>query len=132
MGEVHTHPAVFGTLLGNNVPGGRAVPVAQTGTGTTGAVTATLPAAANRVTYITGLSAGAAGTGTESVTVGSLSTANGSAGTLNFTFVAGQGPFNVSFNPPLPASAVNTTIVVTAGAHASATAVSVTAVGFRA
>jgi len=132
MGEVHTHPAVFGTLLAGNVPGGRAAPVYQTGTGTTGAVTATLPAAAGRLTFITGISVGAVGTGTETVTVGSLSTANGSAGTLNFTFTAGQAPFNVTFYPPLPASAVNTTIVVTAAANASATAVSVTAIGFQA
>jgi hypothetical protein len=33
MGEVHTHPAVFGNLGGGGVLGGRAAPIASSGTG---------------------------------------------------------------------------------------------------
>ena len=126
MGEVHTHPAVFGNLGGGGVLGGRAAPVAASGTGTTGAVAATLAAAPNRLTYITGFHVGELGTAGPAVTITGLA-----AGTLTFE-VSAPGMLNFQFNPPLPASGANTAIVVTAAANASATAVAVAATGFQA
>jgi hypothetical protein len=124
MGEVHQHPAVFGNLGGGGVLGGRAAPVAASGAGTTGAVAATLLGAANRLTHITAFHVGELGTGGAAVTVSGLA-----GGSLTFE-VSAPGMLNFQFNPPLPASALNTAIVVTAAANASATAVAVAATGF--
>jgi len=126
MGEITQHPAVFEALLGGGVPGGKAVPVANSATGSTGVVTATLPAAANRTTFIRSFQVGALGTGGAAVTISNLG-----AGTLTFQSVAGQA-LNYVFDPPLPATGQNTVITVGAAANASATAVAVTAVGFQA
>jgi len=126
VGEITTHPAVFESLLGSGVPGGKAAPVANPATGTTGAVTATLPAAANRTTFIRSFHIGALGTSGAAVTISNLA-----AGTLTFEAPAGQ-TLNYTFDPPLPATGQNTTITVSAAANASATAVAVTAVGFQA
>jgi hypothetical protein len=78
---------------------------------------ATLAAVAGRTTYITGfeITAGGATTGASvtATVVGIL------GGTLNYTFTVASGalvssyPLIVTFDTPVPASAVNTAIVVT-------------------
>jgi hypothetical protein len=128
MGEVTFHPQVFESLLGSGTPGGRAVPVANSATGSTGSVVATLAAAANRLTHIRSFHYGSLGTTGALITVTGLPAA---IGTLNFE-VPAAAAFGFTFDPPLPASGQNTAIVVTAAANASATAVAVTAVGFQA
>jgi hypothetical protein len=131
MGEVIFNPLKYGSLSGNAAAGGKAAPVAASATGTTGAVVATLPAAANKLTHITGFHVGALGTGGAAVTVAGLSTAVVSGGSLTFEAPAGQ-TLNWTFDPPLPASADDTAITVTAAANADATAVAVAAMGFQA
>jgi len=78
--------------------------------------TATLTAVANKVTYICGLQATAGGATAAAVVT--LTVTNLASGTMSFTYGANTGagvptaPLVVPFNPCLPASAVNTTIVV--------------------
>lgn len=100
------------------VDAGASEPVANSsGNVAAASAVATLPAAAAKTTYISGLSFTATGaTAAASVTA----TVTGlAAGTLSFTFTAPAGatlactPLNISFTPPLPASAVNTAVVVT-------------------
>jgi len=129
MGEIHFHPAQYGNFGGT--PGGKASPIAVSNTGTTGAVAATLPGAANKTTHITGFHVGALGTSGAAVTISGLSTAVVGSGSLTFEAPAGQ-TLNFQFSPPIPANAQNSTIVVTAAANASATAVAVAATGFQA
>ena len=105
--------ALAPTLTGN-VPA-----VLAAGTGTTAAVTATLPAAAGKVTYICGyrVSPGSAAAAiTIQVTV---------AAAVTFTYAVGApvtavgvtgATLSQNFIPCVPASAPNTTIVVTSGA----------------
>jgi hypothetical protein len=96
---------------------------------------ATLPAQAGHFTYISGFTATASGS-TSALAVTLTITNVGT--TMNYTFVfpAGVGvpaqPLTVNFNPPIPASAVNTTIVVTLPpGGAGNTNASVTAWGFQ-
>ncbi len=102
-----------------------AVPVTASATGTTGAVTATLPATAGKTTYLCSVQIGEAGTGTATATA-----TNTITGTLNYV-VAAPGNFTVTYSPCVPASAANTTIPVATAANASATAVAVTATGYQ-
>lgn len=110
-----------------------AVPVTISAVGTTGVTTATLPAVANKTTYITGFSilanATAAVTGNATI-VGTIS------GTMNFTqFVApvasGIGNVSATFSPAVPASTTNTAIVVNSIAPGAGGVVSVTAWGYQ-
>lgn len=94
-----------------------AVPLgASSGNVAAATATATLVAVANKTTYITGFQvtgAGATAGLPVSVTVTGLL-----GGTQTFTYVAAAGvlvanqPLIVKFDPPLPASAQNTNIVV--------------------
>jgi hypothetical protein len=102
-----------------------ATPVTASATGTTGAVTATLPAVAGKTTYLCTVLIGEAGSGTATATA-----TNTVTGTLNFVVVA-PGNFSVPFNPCVPANAANVTIPVATAANATATAVAVTATGFQ-
>ncbi len=92
-----------------------AVPVAAvSGVVANALASATLPAAAGKTTYITGLQISGAGATSAGIATAALAGLLG--GTMNFTVgvVAGALVANplilVTFNPPLPASAVNTTI----------------------
>src|SRR5262249_12375768 len=114
IGEITQHPAVFESLLGSGVPGGKAAPVANLATGTTRAGTGTWPAAANRTTFIRSCQVGALGTSGAAVTISNLA-----VGTLTFQSVAGQS-LTFTFDPPLPATGQNTTITVSAAANAIA------------
>ena len=78
---------------------------------------ATLAGAAAKTTWITGFqitASGATAAGCVSATVTGVIT-----GTMTYTYCApvgaavGAGPLNVSFPSPIPANAVNTSIVVT-------------------
>jgi hypothetical protein len=104
-------------------PNNYSVPVSNSATGTTGAVVATLPAAAGRTTFICGFSVspGSAATAitiqvvmvansTFTWAVGAPVTAVGTTGTI----------FTQNFNPCIPASGSNTTITVTSGALGTA------------
>jgi hypothetical protein len=126
--------SAFGAGFGGYPIG--AVPIAVSATGTTLATAATLPAAPGQTTYICGFSiravatANAAGNATVTGTLG---------GTLNFThFIPALSTAAAAapLEPPLgsfclPASAINTAIVVTSAAAGSGGVVSVTVWGFQ-
>ena len=116
--------------MANTTPG-PAIPLANSGTGTTSA-TATLTSTANRVAYCTGLtvtSSGATSPGTPTVTL-----TNTIGGTLSFAYpqvaVASnnQCTLELAFNPPIQATNVNTNMVasVTTGAGTTVTAITIT------
>lgn len=124
-GHVFQHPRRYGNFGGSPDP--TAAPVANSpATGTTGAVVATLPAAVGRLTHITGFSVGRSAGAGATVTVAGLA-----AGSLLFTSVAGA-PLTVAFDPPLPASALNTVITVTSAADGTGVNVNVAAWGIQA
>lgn len=78
---------------------------------------ATLPAVANRKTYIGGFECTAGGATAGAIV--NVTVAGLEAGTLTYSFAAPTGvavgalPLVVQYDPPLPASAVATAIVVT-------------------
>jgi hypothetical protein len=120
-----------GLLLGNGYPAG-STPITISGTGTTGATTATLATGASVTTYICGFSiranATAAVTGNATIT-GTIT------GTLNFTqwtapLASGLGITENIFNPCVPASAVNTGIAIISAAPGTGGVVSVTGWGY--
>lgn len=99
--------------------------VTASSTGTTGAVTATLPAAAGKTTYLCSVQIGEAGSSTATATA-----TNTITGTLNYVVTA-PGNFTITYSPCVAANAANTTIPVATAANASATAVAVTATGYQ-
>lgn len=108
-----------------------ATPITGNAAGTTGAVVGTLAAAANKTTYICGFNVQAIG-GTATVgpitvagLVGSSQVYQGSSSAAGGTVVS------VAFNPPIPASAVNTAITITTTANGTATAVDVNSWGYQ-
>lgn len=110
-----------------------AVPITASATGTTGATGATLAASALTTTHICGFSirANATAAATANSTVAGTIT-----GTLNFTqwtapLASGIGITENRFYPCVPASAINTTIVVTSAAPGAGGVVSVSAWGYR-
>lgn len=102
--------------------------VTGAGTGTTGAVTATLPAAQGKQTFLCGFAIQSIG-GTAQVapTVTGLV-----GGTLTYTVLnsATVQTLSQTFSPCVPSSAVNTGVVVTSPAAVGATAVNVNAWGY--
>ena len=78
---------------------------------------ATLPATANTTTWITGFQC--TGSGSTAGLAVTVTVAGTISGTMNYTFTFPAGvlvsaqPLVVNFATPIPASAVNTTIVVT-------------------
>lgn len=110
------------------------IPVTVTNTGTTGATAATLPAIATRTTYLCGFSIRANAT---AAATGNATVAGTVTGTLNFTqWTAALATGIGILEPPLgamciPASAVNTGIVITSAAPGSGGTVSVTAWGYQ-
>lgn len=107
-------------------------------TGTTGAVAATLTAAANQTTYICGLTVTLSNpTAATNITIAVTGTI---VGTMSYTrqvlaaaaTVPPPQDIDVFHNPCVPASATNTTIVVTQpGLGAGATSAATTAWGYR-
>ena len=110
------------------------IPVTASAVGTTGATAATLPAVANRTTYLCGFSIRANAT---AAATGNATVAGTVTGTLNFTqwtapLASGAGIVEPSFGGMcIPASAVNTTIAVTSAAPGSGGTVSVSAWGYQ-
>ena len=116
-----------------------ATPVTASATGSTGAITATLPAIAGKTTYICGFqfvgtNATAANTATNVTITGTIS------GTMNFGYptlaagaaVANTPPVGEAFTPCIQASAVNTAIVVNGPAlGAGATLATAAAWGYQ-
>lgn len=105
-------------------------PVVAVGTGTTGAVTATMAAVAAKTNYICGFAVSALG-GT--ATVGPITISN-LIGNLTFTFQQASSASGLTltqgFWPCIPAKAVNTTIAVATTADGTATAVDVNVWGY--
>ena len=123
--------ALASPAFGQGRPVG-STPITASATGTTGATAATLPAAAGVTTYICGFSIDSAAT---APIIGNATITGTTSGTLNFTQTVGTTPVMASvsrsFNPCMPASAANTTIVVNSIAPGSGGIVSVTAWGFQ-
>jgi len=110
-----------------------AIPITISAVGTTGVVTATLPASTSMTTYICGFSirsnATAAATGNATVT-GTVS------GTMNFTewvapLASGIGIVEPPFLDCIPGSSINTAIAVNSIAAGSGGVTSVTAWGYQ-
>jgi len=99
------------------VPPTRGIPIsASSGNVAAATATATLPAVANRVTYICGFAA--TGGGATASAVVNLTITGPANGTMTYTYGAVTGattpnpPLVVNFTPCVSASAPNTTIVV--------------------
>jgi hypothetical protein len=99
-------------------------PIAASSTGTTGAVTATLPAVSGHTTFLCSVQIGEAGSGTATATA-----SNVTGGPLNYVVTA-PGNFTVTYRPCL-AAPPGTTIPVATTANSTATAVAVTVTGFQ-
>ena len=121
-------------VVGNLTPG---IPITNSATGTTAAITATLAGVANKTTYLTGLQVtGSGGTAAGASTVTVTGTISGS---LNYvvtqgaiTGSGGDGAYLiVPFAHPIPASAVNTAIAATTTLGSGTTAGAVTLTGFQ-
>jgi len=110
-----------------------AVPYTNSATGTTTGAVATLAGAASVTTYICGFSVRANATAATTVNMVVSGTISGS---LNFTqwvapLASGIGIAEMIFNPCVPASAANTSIVVTGGAPGAGGVNSATAWGYK-
>jgi hypothetical protein len=115
-----------------------AAPVTGTGTGSTGAISATLAAAAGKTTYICGFSY--QGSDATAAVAANIAVTGTITGTMNFGYVslaAGATvpqppPTTVQFGPCVPGSGLNTAIVVTPPTlGAGATIATVSAWGFQ-
>lgn len=103
-------------VIGGDYPAASTPITSSSGNVAAAVATATLAGAASLTTYITGFeftSAGSTAAAVVTITVtGTIS------GTLSYTYVTVAGatlanqPLVVQFSPPIPASAVNTSIVV--------------------
>jgi len=129
---VQPSPTSIGPYPSNLTTGVAATPVTASATGTTAATTATLPGAASKTTYLCGFSIDANAT---AAVAGNATVTGTISGTLNFTqgvaATPAVGSVNRTFNPCVPASAVNTGIAVNSIAPGTGGVVSVTAWGFQ-
>jgi len=120
-----------GAVIGNCIPTVVLPPTTTllgVGTGSTGAVTATLTSAAGKLAYLCSFDVSALG-GT--ATVGPITvTGLGTTLTYQIAATASGNVFTRNFQPCLPASAANTNIVITTTADGTASAVDVNAAGF--
>lgn len=111
--------------IGSGLPAG-ATQVVGNGSGTTGAVVATLAGVAGHTTFICSFNVSAAGSGS----IGPITIAGLAGGSQTYQLTA-PGSVGQTFTPCLPASAQNTAITVTTTADATATAVNVNASGYQ-
>lgn len=121
-----------GSASGTGFPT-NSTPITASATGTTGAISATLPGVVGKTTFLCGFALTSGGT-TAALTVNS--TVVGTiGGTLNFAYVfvsTGQGAFGVAFPVCIPANAMNTAIVVNLPAGGAGTTVAaVSAWGYQ-
>lgn len=110
-----------------------AIPVTSSTTGSTGSITATLAGTTSKTTFICGYSVRANASAVNTNTIVVSGTISGSLNFLQWTAAAGSG-LGVSeqiFTPCIPASAQNTSIVVTTGAPGAGGAISVAAWGYQ-
>lgn len=110
-----------------------ATPVTVSATGTTGVVTATLPGVASKTTYLAGFTIGADAT---AFIVGTATVTGIVTGTASFRQAVGAVASQTLdttkyFDPPIPASAVNTGIVINSIAAGTAGNTTVFAWGFQ-
>jgi hypothetical protein len=110
-----------------------AQPATASTTGTTAAITATLPGRAGMLTYICGFSVRS--NATAGVT-GNIQVTGTISGTMNFThatsvLTVASGATERDFNPCIPASAIATNIVIITPAAGSAGVISATVWGYR-
>jgi hypothetical protein len=105
--------------------------LASAGTGTTGAVTATLAGASGKTTYICGFSVSGVG---GSAALGPITITN-LIGSTTFTFQltssTGGSVLTQAFRPCIPASGTNTSVAVSTTADGTASAVDVNSWGFQ-
>lgn len=117
-------------VAANSYPVG-ATAITGNAAGTIGAVVGTLPAAAAKTTYVCGFDVSYIG-GTAAVSPITVAGLVGSSMVYQLPVSATGGQtFSRSFNPCIPASAVNTAITVTTTADGTATAVDVNSWGFQ-
>ena len=105
-------------------------PVGAVATGTTGSVVATMAATALVTNYLCEFDISAIG-GTAAVGPIVVAGLVGGSRTYQLSSLAAGVNFSKSFNPCLPASAINTAITITTTADGTATAVDVNASGYR-
>lgn len=109
-----------------------ATPITASATGTTLATAATLAGVSGKTTYICGFTI----SGLATAAIASPATVTGTiTGTMNFlqnvgTALSGQ-TLSQTFNPPIPASAANTAIVVTSAAAGVGGVTAVSAWGYQ-
>lgn len=139
-----TRAATVGGYANNSTPAGAiqtvgvspnpypstAVAITAVGTGSTGAVTATLAASASLHTYICSVEVSAIG-GTAAVGPITITNLMGNTFTINLAASAAGNNYNRTFSPCIPTSAINTTIVITTTADGTASGVAVNASGFQ-
>lgn len=120
----------------SDYPAGAVAQTAASGNVSNASAAATLATAVGKTTYITGFTVTAAGATAGSVV--SVTVTGVITGTLTYTFAVPTGatlaaqPLTVNFSKPIPASATNTTIVVTCPAlGAGNTNASVVAQGYQ-
>ena len=105
-----------GNLSHSPYPAGATPITAASGNVAAATAAATLAAVAGKTTYITGFTV--TGSGATAGLPVNVTVTNTITGTLTYTYAAAAGvlvanvPLNVTFPAPLPANAVNTTIVV--------------------
>jgi len=125
-----------GNLVTEGAPAGSTALSASSGNVANASAVATLSGASGKTTYISGFQV--TGAGATAASVVSVTVAGLLGGTATYTLVAPAGatttlqPLTVSFYPALPASATNTSIVVTVPAlGAGNTNVTCNAQGYR-
>lgn len=107
-----------------------ATPITGNATGTTSAVVGTLAANATKTTYICDFDISAIG-GTAAVGPITVAGLLGGSKVYQLTSTAAGVFLTKSFNPCIPASAINTAITVTTTADGTATAVDVNSSGYQ-
>jgi hypothetical protein len=128
VGSVQMCVNPVGVAVAVSAAGACGVQVSIVSTGTTGAVTATIPAVSGVTNYICGFDVSAAG----SATISPITVTGLLGGTYTYQGIsAGGAPFTHSFFPCQPASGANVAISVVTTADASATAVDVQVWGFK-
>lgn len=108
-----------------------ATPITASATGTTAAVVATLVGTSGKTTYVCGITLTATGT----AAAGNATVAGLVSGTMNFTqgipATPAVGTLSQSFTPCIPASAANTSIVVTSFAAGTGGVAAASAWGYQ-
>jgi hypothetical protein len=120
-----------GSATGTGFPN-NSTPITSSATGTTGAITATLPGVAGKTTFICGFTLTSGGTTTAAVTTATIAGVIGGTMSYVYVFTSGsQGLFGIAFPTCIPANAMNTAIVITQPAGGTGTIGAVSAWGYQ-